>query len=122
MGLKYGSVEDISWMSLTIFQAMDEVLSKHLLDAIENAEGDEKEMLVQALLGAQENWRKLAYCIAKGVIDHITSNMEVCAIRAGTDGEAGIPEEDIQMVGTQDPASPCGVIFEETEDGISYVE
>jgi hypothetical protein len=116
MGLDYGSVEDISGMSLTIFQAMDEVLSKHLLDAIEEAEGDEKEMLDAALRDARENWRKLAYCIAKGVIDHIASNMEVCAIRVKADGEGGI-----QMEGTRDPASPFGVIFEETGDGIDYV-
>jgi hypothetical protein len=81
MALEYGSAEDVSGMSLTMFQAMDEVLGEHLLDAIENAKGDEKEMLVQALLDAQDNWKKLAFCISKGVIDHITSNMEIKGIR-----------------------------------------
>ena len=66
---------------------------------------------------AQIGWKKISYAIATGVVGHIKANMEVCGVRVNKDSEEGI-----QMVGTRDLASPCGVIFKETEDGIDYVE
>lgn len=75
-------------MSLGIYKKLDFYLSPPLQEAINKAkklgkkEGKEKAVAAaqKALDKARQGWKKLAYSIAFGVIEHIKSNMEIKGI------------------------------------------
>lgn len=81
MALLSGDTSAANGMSKAIFEEMDRYLSPPLIKAIEDAKDDDvKESAIKALQDARDGWRKLSYCIAKGVIDHIKANMEVFGV------------------------------------------
>ncbi len=82
MALDYGSKPDLpEGMTLTIFTEMDHQLSPPLNDAIAGAQSaDEKKAAEDALEDARKNWKKISYAIAKGVVEHLTSSMEIYGV------------------------------------------
>jgi hypothetical protein len=111
MPLKYGNLTNLEGMSLGIYEAMDEELSKYLVQAIQEVEehGEDKtaEMLEKALDNARDNWKKLAYCIAKGVVDHIVSNMEIKDIKI---------VESVKVSGSTKPNQSSGYVHQHQVD------
>ncbi len=79
MSLDYGVKPDIpAGMTMAIYTEMDNQLATLLKDAIDNALSDEeKDAAEDALKDARESWKKLSFAIAKGVVDHITTHMEI---------------------------------------------
>ena len=83
MALDAGTTNADAGMSGAIYQAIDAQFATPLRDAITNAKDDAaKKIAQQNLSDAQQNWQKLAYCIAKGVVEHIKSNMEITGIQS----------------------------------------
>jgi hypothetical protein len=81
MALVIGSVNADAGMSQAIYQVIDAQLAPPLQAAVDKApEPQAKKMAQNALDGAREGWKKLAFAIATGVITHITTNMEICGI------------------------------------------
>ena len=86
MALLPGDTSASNGMSKAIFQEMDQQLSLPLIKGIEDAkDNDVKEAAIKALRDARDGWRKLSYCIAKGVIDHIKANMEIFGVETQGD-------------------------------------
>ena len=115
-------------MSLAIFEVMDNELSKELQVDIAAADGETKETFQKALVDARSNWRKLADGIAKGVIEHIKTNMEIQGVK--TEGKVSTI-----VKGTTGPADPyshqhsvdlsgkqTGVEFTQSNDGTGLVK
>ncbi len=69
MALDTGNMTANSGMSKAIYDQINSILSPTLGDM---ANDDMEEI--------RDSWKKLAYAVAKGVIDHIASNMEIYAI------------------------------------------
>ena len=98
MGMTYGSeppveapegdlVISASGMSKEIYETMNSLLAPPLQEAIDEAEETAKPGAVEALKQARHGWQKLAYCIAKGVVDHIKDNMEVREVDLDVEGD-----------------------------------
>jgi hypothetical protein len=85
MPLDIGSPNASTGMSKAIFEELDNQLSPPLQDAIDKAIGNAKYEAQKALEKARKSWQKLAYAIAKGVIDHILLNMEIVGIKTSGD-------------------------------------
>lgn len=66
MALDSGSVKADSGMAKAIYDTMAKELGKDLPALSEN----ERNKL-------HDSWKKLAYCIAAGVVDHIENNLEI---------------------------------------------
>ena len=77
MALAIGPENASSGMSRLIFVEMDRLLSPSLQQAVNDAGADAKPAAQEALDGARDGWRKLAFAIATGVIDHVVANMEI---------------------------------------------
>lgn len=127
MTLGIGSENADSGMSQAIFQEMDRFLSPPLQDAIDAAEGEAKNAVQAALDGARQGWRQLSYAIARGVIEHLTANMEIFGIQTQGDVNtvvrgntaAAIPSNHVHSVnlsGAQDD-----VVFTQNNDGTGHV-
>jgi hypothetical protein len=67
VALQPGDVSASAGMSLTIYTHMNDVLK----------DGVPPDTLPKA----QESWKKLAFAIASGVIEHLKSNMEITGIQ-----------------------------------------
>jgi hypothetical protein len=80
MALQIGSENTNAGMSLAIYQEIDKQLSPPLKKAIDEAKGAAKPKAQEALDEARKGWQKLSFAIAKGVIEHIKSNMEIFGI------------------------------------------
>jgi hypothetical protein len=61
--MQAGNIEATSGMSKAIYDAMEANMSDAFPDGVPDV--------------VQEGWKKLAFCIATGVVDHIKSNMDV---------------------------------------------
>ncbi|NIN94973.1 MAG: hypothetical protein GTO49_08330 [Anaerolineae bacterium] len=111
MGLEPGNIDQEEGMSWAIYQALEE----EMVNLLSELSG---ETVDPAKLGTPaEIWKRISYAIADGVIEHIKENMEVCAIKVIVEGEEGK-----KMAAKADDGSPCGVIFDEAEEGVNYVE
>lgn len=108
MPLDYGNPDEfeennLQGMTKNIFDSMDSLLSMPFNDGIlkakEQNDNDAAERLDYALKQARKGWKELAYCIAKGVIDHITSNMEIKGIETvksvQINGLTELPQQNI---------------------------
>jgi len=67
----------VAGMSREIFETMDDLLAPPLEQAVREADENGKPGAEEALKQARHGWQKLAYAVAKGVVDHITANMEI---------------------------------------------
>lgn len=128
MGLIVGSTNAGSGMSQAIFQEMDDQLSPPLQKAVDEAPDDTVKKGAQTALDeARNSWRKLSYAIAKGVVDHITANMEIVGIE--TQGDVNTSVQG--ATGSADPARHLhtvnltgeenDVIFVQSNDGTGHV-
>lgn len=70
MALEAGNINASSGMSKNIFEKIDLVLSPPL----EGIPPEDFEKI-------RDSWRKLAFAIAQGVIEHLTANMEIYGIQ-----------------------------------------
>lgn len=128
MALMIGSKNADSGMSKLIYVEIDKLLSPPLLKAIQDASSDDIEQEAQkALIAARQGWQKLSYAIAKGVIDHIKTNIEIFGIETqgdvntsvkGTTG-TGYPNShyhNVDLSGEEED-----VIFVQSNDGTGHV-
>jgi hypothetical protein len=128
MALEIGSESADSGMSLLIYRELERLLSPPLLKAIAEAEtGEQRAKSEEALAEARVGWKKISYAIAKGVIDHVISNMEVFGIE--TKGDIGtsvkgktetVPgfehQHDVDLEGKQKD-----VVFFQSNDGTGLI-
>lgn len=128
MALGIGSTKADSGMSQAIYQEMDKQLSPPLQEAVDSAEGDAKVKAQEALDGAREGWKKLSYAIAKGVIEHIQTNMEIVGIQtqgnvsAAVEGNTG-PANPANHVHSVDlTGSQNNLVFTQSNDGTGHVQ
>lgn len=128
MALIIGSEKADAGMSQAIYQEMDNVLSPPLQKAVEDAQGDDAKKAAQKILNdARTLWKKLAFAVASGVINHITANMEVfgvtakCNVTTAVTGNTGpaAPENHQHNVNLSGIAND--VIFTQNNDGIGRV-
>ncbi len=101
MSLQIGAKTATSGMSKSIYDTIREVM-----EPIDGVEG-------QALEDIRDNWKKLAYAISKGVIEHIEANMEIKGIQSTGDINAAV---------AGNAATQIGVVFTQNNDGTGLVE
>jgi hypothetical protein len=80
MALVVGSVNAEAGMSKAIYDEIDRLLSPPLQRAVDAASGDAKIKAQEALNGARDGWKKLAFAISTGVVTHIVANMEITGV------------------------------------------
>ncbi|MBE9534496.1 MAG: hypothetical protein IMF03_05795 [Proteobacteria bacterium] len=130
MSLDYGTKPDTpAGMTLTVYTEIDSQLSPPLKDAINNAQSaNEKKAAEDALKDARETWKKLSYAVAKGVIEHIMTNMEIrgietqgnvnTTVEGKTDrADPGNHQHDVDLLGEQ-----IDVVFTQSNDGTGRVK
>ena len=69
MSLEIGNITANTGMSKSIYDQINTVLSPSL-----------EEMSEEDMEKVRESWRKLAFAVATGVIEHIKSNMEISGV------------------------------------------
>ena len=85
MALSIGTQAADAGLSGGIFAQFDALLSPPLQAAVDSATPEAKPGAEAALNAARDGWRKLAFAIAKGVVEHLVDNMEVNGVTvAGT--------------------------------------
>lgn len=127
MALTIGTENADAGMSQAIYLEMDRLLSPPLQEAVNQAQGEAKAEAQKALDEARKGWRKLAFAIANGVINHIRDNMEVFGIT--TRGEVTTPlqgntsvanpgnhQHNVNLVGTA-----SNVVFTQSNNGTGRV-
>jgi len=126
MTLVPGSVAADSGMAKAIYDQIDPLLSPPLQEAVAQATGDAKTKAQQALDAARDGWRKLSFCIATGVINHLISNLEVHGVQtsgtlnAPVDGQTG-PAQPSQHQHQVSLAAQAGVTFSQSNNGTGLV-
>ena len=123
MPLNAGNKNATEGMAKSIYLAIDAELRPPM-------EADEvKQEIIEE---SQKAWKTLAYAIAKGVIDHITANMEIYGIQTqgniNTDVSGDTEEaletlpapyrhdHDVNLSGLED-----NVVFTQSNDGTGHV-
>lgn len=127
MALNIGSVAADDGMSKAIYSQIDTLLAPPLLSAVQQAEGPAKAEAQKALDGAREGWKKLAFAIASGVVEHLIANLEIVGITAQGSVSVGVQ-------GSTGPAAPANhlhavnlsgttnnVVFTQNNDGTGHV-
>jgi len=100
-------------MSYQIYTQLDEILSPPLAS-----------LTAEQLAPIRDGWKKLAYAIAKGVIEHLTANLEIYGIKTEGDlsitGDTGIalPNNHIHSINLSIPQ----VSFEQSNEGTGHVK
>lgn len=128
MALTIGSVEADAGMSQLVYLEMDIQLSPPLQNAIDQAEeeADAKAAAENALAEARNGWKKLSYAIAKGVINHILTNMEITGIETEGDvstsisGDTGATDGHVHTVGLT--GGQLEFLATQSNDGVGHVE
>jgi len=127
MALIIGSEMADSGMSEAIYQEMDQQLSPTLQKAVDDAEGEAKAKAQEALDGAREGWKRLAYCIAKGVIEHMKANMEILGIETRgsvnttVQGNTAVANPDNHLHSVNLSGVANNVVFVQSNDGTGRV-
>lgn len=102
-------------MSYLIYHELNQLLSPPLLQANLSAE---------QLDPIRAGWKKLAYAIAKGVVEHLKSNLEIYGIKTEGDlsitGDTGIalPNNHIHAINLSIPQ----VSFNQSNEGTGHVK
>lgn len=129
MPLKIGPLDDETTMSHEIYKEINKELSPPLQVAIDNAKSDdEKKSAEDILTETRILWKNLSLAVAKGVINHIISNMEIKGIISQGNVNTSVS-------GNTDSASPNNhthtvnlsgeeqdVIFKQNNDGTGLVK
>ncbi|SRR6266496_992820 len=116
MALQIGDQGATSGMTKAIYDQMRAVLE----DGLSGLDEDKKAPI-------RDNWKKTAFAVAKGVVDHIVANMEIVGvtcqgnISAGVSGNTGAAPpaahvHAVSLTGTQD-----NVVFTQNNDGTGRV-
>jgi hypothetical protein len=127
MALQIGSENATSGMSQAIYQEVNQHLSPPLQKAVDDAEGGAKAKAQEALDKAREGWKKLSYAIAKGVIEHITANMELFGIQTQGNvnttmqGNTGTAPPGNHLHGVNLSGQANNVVFTQSNDGTGRV-
>ncbi len=100
MALTIGSTSATSGMTKAIYDTIQSVM-----EPIEGVEGD-------ALEDIRTSWKKLSYAISKGVIDHITANMEIKGVETTGNINAAV---------SGSAATQSNVVFTQSNDGTGRV-
>jgi hypothetical protein len=73
-----------------------------------------------------EGWQKLAYAIARGVIEHIMANMEVVGIQTQGNVNAPVQGNTSSVSGHQHGVNLAGVqnnlVFTQSNDGTGHIK
>ena len=129
MALEIGSESADSGMSLLIYKELDRLLSPPLLKIIAVAETEEqRDKSEEALIEARKGWKKISHAVAKGVINHLISHMEVfgietkgnvsTSVKGQTQSFEGFPHRhDIDLQGEQ-----IDVVFTQRNDGTGRIK
>lgn len=126
MALVPGSVAADSGMAKAIYEQIDPLLSPPLQKAVAQATGEARVAAQQALDAARDGWRKLSFCIATGVINHLLSNLEVHGVQtsgtlnAPVDGQTG-PAQPSAHQHQVSLAAQAGVTFSQSNNGTGLV-
>jgi hypothetical protein len=74
----------------------------------------------------RQSWQKLAYAIARGVIEHITANMEVVGIQTQGNVNAPVRGNTSLVSGHQHGVDLAGVqnslVFTQSNDGTGHIK
>ena len=127
MALIIGSENADTGMSQAIYLEMDRLLSPPLQEAVDKAQGAAKTEAQKALDEARKGWKKLAFAIANGVINHIVANMEIFDITTRGDvttsvqgntavANPGNHQHNINLVGTA-----SNIVFTQNNNGTGRV-
>jgi hypothetical protein len=102
-------------------------MSKAIYDQLRSVlEPDLGELSEEARSQLRQSWQKLAYAIARGVIEHITANMEVVGIQ--TQGNVNAPvrgntslvsshQHGVDLAGVQN-----SLVFTQSNDGTGHIK
>jgi hypothetical protein len=110
---------------MAIYDQVDPLLSPPQ-QAVAQATGTAKTQAQQALDAARDGWRKLSFCIATGVINHLISNLEIHGVQtsgtlsAPVDGSTG-PDQPSQHQHQVSLAAQAGVTILQSTDGTGLV-
>lgn len=119
MPLKIGDVNATTGMSKAIFDQLNIILSPPFEDMSE-----------EDMAKIRDGWRKLAYAIAKGVIDHIIAKMEIHGVETRGDINTNVSGEIAKASAYPDPTHDHGfdlsgeqvnVVFTQSNDGTGRV-
>jgi hypothetical protein len=127
MALVPGSVAADSGMSQAIYEQIDPLLSPPLQKAVDQAAGDAKTAAEQALAAARDGWRKLSFCIATGVINHLKSNLEIRGVQtsptanAPVSGQTGPAAPNAHLHPVSLAAAQAGMTSSQTNNGTGLV-
>jgi len=77
MALSIGTPAAEAGLSKDIFVQLDTLLSPPLQGAVDGAAEEAKPGAQAALDAARGGWRKLAFAVAKGVVEHLLDNLEI---------------------------------------------
>jgi hypothetical protein len=101
MALQVGNAAATSGMTKAVYDQMNAFLSPPLSD-----------LPPEDLAKIRDSWKQLAFAISKGVIDHITANMEIGGVQTTGNISAAVS-------GTT--ATQSGVVFTQSNDGTGRV-
>ena len=128
MALDYGQITALSGMSQAIYAALSAQLSPPWQSKIDAAtDKAAKAALKAALQESQAAWQTMSFCIAKGVVDHIHSNMEIYGIQTRGDiaaavrGDTGPADPNSHMHAVELAGTQAGVVFAQSNDGTGHV-
>ena len=119
MALKIGDINATAGMSKAIFDEINIFMSPPFEDISE-----------EDMAKIRDGWRKLAYAIAKGVIDHIIANMEIHGIQTEGNINTTVSGEIDEALEYPDPTHYHGfdlsgeqtnVVFTQSNDGTGLV-
>ncbi len=100
MALDIGNTNATTGMSKAIYDTI-----RSVMEPIDGVEG-------QALEDIRTSWKKLAYAISKGVIDHVKANMEIKGVQTTGNISAAV---------SGSTATQTGAVFTQSNDGTGRV-
>lgn len=101
MALQVGNAAATSGMTKAVYDQMNAVLSPPLAD-----------LPAAELAKIRNSWKQLAFAISKGVVDHITANLEIRGVETTGDINASV---------SGSAATQSGVVFAQSNDGTGRV-
>ena len=105
----------------------DTGMSKAVYDQLQSVlEPDLGGLSAEARSQLRESWQKLAYAIARGVIEHLMANMEVVGIQSQGNVNAPVQGNTSLVSGHQHGVNLAGVqnnvVFTQSNDGTGHIK
>lgn|SRR5215813_4986791 len=105
----------------------DTGMSKAVYDQLQSVlEPDLGGLSTEARSQLRESWQKLAYAIARGVIEHLMANMEVVGIQSQGNVNAPVQGNTSLVSGHQHGVNLAGVqnnvVFTQSNDGTGHIK